>query len=97
MQHQQRIPEKNIISETDTRFIVDPMKIFRERERVRSQMDSAAADQQGTIQAPYIGGRKDKAFTGKSTTRKEEHVAVMVEPDSRSHTHFTPESGKAIH
>lgn len=85
------------ISETDTRFIVDPMKIFRERERVRSLMASVAADQQGPIQALYFDGRKDKTFTGKSTTRKEEHVAVVVEPDSKYLTHFTPESGKAIH
>ena len=85
------------ISETDTKCVVDPMKIFRERERVRSLMASMAAEQQGIIQALYFDGRKDRTFTGKSTTRKEEHVAVVVEPDSKYLTHFTPESGKAIH
>ena len=85
------------ISETNTKLVVDPMKIYRERERVRSMAASARAEQHGHIEALYFDGRKDQTFTGRSSTRKEEHVAVVVEPGSTYLTHFTPESGRAIH
>ena len=85
------------ISETNTKLIVDPMKMYRERERVRNMAASERAEQHGHIEALYFDGRKDQTFIGKSSSKKEEHVAVVVEPGSQYLTHFTPESGRAIH
>lgn len=85
------------ISETNTKFVADPMKIYRERERVINMAASARGDKQGHIKALFSDVRKDQTFIGNMSKKKEEHVTVVVEPGSEYLTHFTPQSGRAIH
>ena len=85
------------ISETDTKYIVDPMKMYRDRERVKNMVASARADQHRHIRVLYFDGRKDHTFTGRSSTKKAEHVAVVVKPDSEYFKHYASDTSRAIH
>ena len=85
------------ISETDTKYIVNPMKMYRDRERVKNMVVSVRADQHRHIRVLYFDGREDHTFTGRSSTKKEEHVAVVVKPDSEYFTHYAPDTSGAIH
>ena len=58
---------------------------------------AAGVEQHGDITGLYFDGRKDQTFVGQSSKRKEEHVAVVAEPGSNYLTHFTPQTGRAIH
>ena len=69
---------------------MDPIKMYRDRERVRNMVASARPEQHRHIRALDFDGRKDQTFTGRSSTQKQEHVAVVVKADSEYFTHFTP-------
>ena len=86
------------ISSSRTALVVDPMKIWRERHRMR-QESAQARDQRhmgGELKALYFDGRHDQTRAERGAdTETVEHVAVVAEPGSEYVTHFTPLSGKA--
>ena len=71
--------------------------MYRDRELVRNMVASARPEQHRHIRALDFDGRKDQTFTGRSSTKKQEHVAVVVKADSEYFTHFTLETLRAIH
>ena len=87
------------VSAENDSHVVDPMKMWRARDRVRKETARSSAEEvQATgVTALYFDGRKDKTCTDHtSATEVEEHVVVLAEPGSKYLTHFTPQSGKAI-
>ena len=87
------------VSIDDTRFVVAPKKMWRERNRVRqSSAQTRAEHQSGSeLKALYFDGRHDQTRVGRGASMEtEEHITVVAEPGSEYLSHFTPVSGKAI-
>ncbi|XP_043230069.1 uncharacterized protein LOC122385687 [Amphibalanus amphitrite] len=88
------------INENDMSNVVDAKKIWRARnmmrnESARQNIDAAVS---GGVESLYFDGRKDKTCTDCSAaTDIQEHVVVLSEPGNLYLTHFTPQSGSAIH
>lgn len=83
----------------DSIQIIDPKKVWRERNRVRQDEATNRDDslRKGELSALYFDGRKDKTYVERSSdVAMEEHVAVVAEPGGEYATHFTPQSSKAI-
>lgn len=87
------------ISSENSKFLIDPKKIWRERNRVR-QFEAKNRDSQLPAQdltALYFDGRKDVTYINRTGSKaQEEHVAVVAEPGGEYLTHFSPDSSKAI-
>ena len=83
----------------ESELLVDPKKIWRERNRTRDESARVRAEQQsdGSLKALYFDGRHDETSAGPGAGRvQEDHVAVLAEPGSEYVSHFTPISGRAI-
>ena len=86
--------------ELEASEIVDPKKIWRARAKVRKETahQNAQSLQEGGLTSLYFDGRKDRTFTEhRKANTIEEHVVVISEPGGSYVTHFTPESGRALH
>lgn len=83
----------------ESALLVDPKKVWRERNRVRQESAQSRANQQssGALKALYFDGRHDETSAGPGAGMvQEEHVAVVAEPGSEYVSHFTPASGRAL-
>ena len=88
------------ISEGDTRLIVEPMNVWRERCRVRQVSAQTRVGIHGggggaASTALYFEGRKDRTCVGQSTGIVEEHMAVVAEPGGHYIANFALETGRA--
>ena len=84
------------ITETDTRLGIDSTKMHQERGHVENlSVPLEPVNPAPSRLCTYFHGRKDQTFAGRSSTKKEEHVAEVVE--LKCLAYFTPESGRAIH
>ena len=82
--------------------VTDRMKIIRQRKRTRDEYCTAAKsaiEGSDTLGIYYDGKKEDtlmQVMKGATKTRKkvvEEHVTIVLEPDSRYRSHVTPKSG----
>ena len=88
------------VTSEDMSSVVDAKKIWRARNEIRSESAREAAEvalARG-VESLYFDGRKDKTSTDfTAATEIEEHVVVLSEPGGQYLTHFTPQSGAALH
>lgn len=88
-----------IITEEDTRHIIDKSKIYRNREIIRKkEIKTGNTFQSNFIQGISFDGRKDKTLVVNECSRgirkeKEEHYSVLQLPSKAYLTHFTPLTG----
>ncbi|VEN46785.1 unnamed protein product [Callosobruchus maculatus] len=89
------------ISETDTSKVIDRNKVRREREKHRKELQGANISH--IVEGLYFDGRKDKTRvqTKKgnkyySSIIKEEHIALIQEPNCIYLGHLTVSSGSAV-
>lgn len=88
------------ITPQDMSNVVDAKKIWRARNKIRSESAREAANAASArgVESLYFDGRKDKTCTSFSAaTETQEHVVVLSEPGGYYLSHFTPQSGCALH
>jgi hypothetical protein len=85
------------VSKENASFVVDRSKIKRSQDKLRTALQQQKPNQ---LQSIYFDGRKDETLhnikRGNSyhmEKYKEEHIAIIEEPNSLYVTHVTPRSG----
>lgn len=94
------LDDLGIVTETETKNVIDRSKVRRERIRNREILQEC---QDIEINGLFFDGRKDKSLTIKKgtdgrfrkVTVKEEHISLIEEPGSHYLGHITPASGSS--
>ncbi|KAL4083484.1 hypothetical protein QTP88_028800 [Uroleucon formosanum] len=94
------LQDVEIIKTDDKQYVIDRMKIRRERHKKRQDLKIQTDKQPKSL---YFDGRKDHTFINQKTDDKyyrnkitEEHITLIREPRSRFMGHCTPVNGTAI-
>ena len=93
-----------VVTESDPTLVIDKSKIYRERSRSRSNLQSTESDM--SLRGLYFDGRKDDTLVEDHSVAdamsrtpykvvKEEHISLIKMPESEYISHVTPTSGSA--
>jgi len=93
------LQDVGVVHDTDLSMVIDRSKVRRERSKVRKRLQCNSVKQ---LSGLYFDGRKDRTRVqmknGKKSYLKiisQEHITLVLEPNSQYLGHVTPESGSA--